>query len=90
MTNPKSIRRAWGDKSQYMHEVEYDTTVKNNKDTYIWTWKIPRSVNGGGVDSMHIMHRFAVKRWKLEPIFACLYAHKKLRRALPLGIEMGK
>lgn len=53
-----------------MCEVEYDTTVKKNKDPDVWTWKIPREVNGEGVDSMCIMHSSGVKEWKLEPTFA--------------------
>lgn len=51
-------------------KAECDTTVKRNKDAAVWTWKIPREVNGEGVDSMCIRHSFGVKGWKLEPIFA--------------------
>ena len=45
-TNPKSVRKSGKISHSNMCKVEYDTTVKKNKDTDVWTRKIPREVNG--------------------------------------------
>ena len=72
-------------------KAECDTTVKRNKDAAVWTWKIPREVNGGGSGFNVYQAQLWCKRMEIRAYLCiCLYKLKKLGRALPLGIEIGK
>lgn len=77
------------DKLQYVHTMEYYATVENNKDTQ--TWKIPRSVIGvrGGFKVQNNVHNnmpLLCKRVEIRTYFCiCLYAQKKLGRAVAFG-----